>query len=60
MGLLYLYLAGNRVNCVQVNEVYSVFILIWRLNVEEKLHFLSFRRHTRVNITYTYVRVPWS
>ena len=30
-----------------------MFILIWRLNVEEKLQLLRFRRPTRVNITYT-------
>jgi hypothetical protein len=55
---IYTYPAGNRVNRVQVNEVYSVFILIWKLNVEEKLQFLRFRRPTRVNITYMYVRIP--
>lgn len=27
-----------------------MFILIWRLNVEEKLQFLRFRRPTRVNM----------
>ena len=34
------------------NEVYSVFSLIWRLNVEEKLQFLRFHRPVRLNITY--------